>query len=393
MFAANISTVHLVSLAQNAYTSGLLYGNYEWMAGFVLILLSLFFAPLYLRTRVSTLPDYLERRYNRNCRDMLSFVSLISAIVIHIGVALFTAATVLCYIFGIPQPQDHFWASTPLMFFIIAHGRADRRLYDYRRSCWRSFGPKACRRSCCCSARSASRSPVTWPWADGTPCSSCWRRIRIPCSDRKAEPELSTKSFLNMMHAANDNTVIDNIPWYSILLGYPVLGIWYWCCDQTIVQRVLAAKDEKNARLGPLFCAFIKILPVFLFVLPGIICVALVQKGYFGMETVDNVERRRWTADLERRLSFHDYAFAAEGFDGLGHRRHAGRGDANLFRGAEFGRHAFYLRYLEAVASEHDGPQPGEYRPLDHGHRHGAGDRAFAAVRPLRHDFQRPERA
>jgi SSS family solute:Na+ symporter len=60
------------------------------------------------------------------------------------------------------------------------------------------------------------------------------------------------------------------------------LGIWYWCCDQTIVQRVLAAKDEKNARLGPLFCAFLKILPVFIFVLPGVICVALVQKHVFG---------------------------------------------------------------------------------------------------------------
>ena len=58
-----------------------------------------------------------------------------------------------------------------------------------------------------------------------------------------------------------------------------MIGIWYWCCDQTIVQRVLAARDEKQARLGPLFCAFLKILPVFLFVLPGVICVALVQKG------------------------------------------------------------------------------------------------------------------
>lgn len=72
------------------------------------------------------------------------------------------------------------------------------------------------------------------------------------------------------------------LPWYSILLGYPVLGIWYWCCDQTIVQRALAARDEKQARLGPLFCAFIKILPVFIFVLPGVICVALVQNGYFN---------------------------------------------------------------------------------------------------------------
>jgi SSS family solute:Na+ symporter len=105
----------------------------------------------------------------------------------------------------------------------------------------------------------------------------------------KAKVQLSSSSFLHMAHGATDKTVIDNVPWYSILLGYPVIGIWYWCCDQTIVQRVLAAKDEKNARLGPLFCAFLKILPVFFFVLPGVICVALVQKGYFGMQTVNGV--------------------------------------------------------------------------------------------------------
>src|SRR5277367_6558168 len=70
MFAANISTVHLVSLAEAAYKYGLVFGNFEWMAGFTLILLSLFFAPLYLRSRVATLPDFLERRFNRGCRDI-----------------------------------------------------------------------------------------------------------------------------------------------------------------------------------------------------------------------------------------------------------------------------------------------------------------------------------
>ena len=88
-----------------------------------------------------------------------------------------------------------------------------------------------------------------------------------------------TGNFLSMARTAADPS---GLAWYSILLGYPVLGIWYWCCDQTIVQRVLAAKDEKNARLGPLFCAFLKIFPVFLFVLPGVICVALVQKNFFN---------------------------------------------------------------------------------------------------------------
>jgi SSS family solute:Na+ symporter len=88
-----------------------------------------------------------------------------------------------------------------------------------------------------------------------------------------------TQNFLHMARSSSDPS---GLAWYSILLGYPVLGIWYWCCDQTIVQRVLAAKDEKNARLGPLFCAFLKIWPVFFFVLPGVICVALVQKNAFN---------------------------------------------------------------------------------------------------------------
>ncbi len=82
-----------------------------------------------------------------------------------------------------------------------------------------------------------------------------------------------TGNFLSLARSSNDPS---GLSWYSIMLGYPVLGIWYWCCDQTIVQRVLAARNEQQARLGPLFCAFLKIFPVFFFVLPGVMCVALV---------------------------------------------------------------------------------------------------------------------
>lgn len=287
MFAANISTVHLVSLAQSAYTSGLLYGNYEWMAGFTLILLSLFFAPLYLRTRVPTLPDYLERRYNRNCRDVLSFVSLISAIVIHIGVALFTAAAVLCFIFGIPESKNIFGVSAS-MFFIIALGVLTgiyTVIGGLLAVVWtESIQTVLLLLGAVCITVVGYHAVGGWDAL-----SSLLANNPHPLLGKEGAPELSTKSFLHMMHAGGDNTVIGNVPWYSILLGYPVIGIWYWCCDQTIVQRVLAAKDEKHARLGPLFCAFIKILPVFLFVLPGVICVALVQKGHFGTETVNGV--------------------------------------------------------------------------------------------------------
>src|SRR5712692_4128066 len=121
MFAANISTVHLVSLAEAAYKYGLVYGNFEWMAGFTLILLSLFFAPLYLRSRVATLPDFLERRFNRGCRDVLSVISLFSAIVIHMGVALYTAAWVLRGILGL-APGATIVGVDALLLFITAMG-------------------------------------------------------------------------------------------------------------------------------------------------------------------------------------------------------------------------------------------------------------------------------
>jgi len=293
MFAANISTVHLVSLAQSAYTSGLLNGNFEWMAGFTLILLSLFFAPLYLRSRVSTLPDYLERRYNRNCRDMLSFVSLISAIVIHIGVALFTAAYVLCFILNIPTTQT-ICGMSALMFFITALGILTG-IYTVVGGLLAVVWTESIQTilllvGAICITVVGFRAVGGWDALSQLltthphPLTGTKEGLKA----LKDGVQLSSTSFLHMAHSGSDKTVIGNIPWYSILLGYPIIGIWYWCCDQTIVQRVLAAKDEKNARLGPLFCGFIKILPVLLFVLPGVICVALVQKGYF-VETVNGI--------------------------------------------------------------------------------------------------------
>ena len=85
LFSTNISTIHLVGFAQEGYNNGLVAGNFEWMAPFLLIVLALFFAPFYIRSRVATLPDFLERRYSRPCRDWLAFLSIISAIFIHIG--------------------------------------------------------------------------------------------------------------------------------------------------------------------------------------------------------------------------------------------------------------------------------------------------------------------
>jgi SSS family solute:Na+ symporter len=101
LFATNISTVHLVSLAQSGFDSGLLNGNFEWMASFTLILLALFFVPFYIKSGVSTLPDFLEKRYDRASRDWLAGISVVSAIIIHIAFSMLAGGIVLKTLFGL----------------------------------------------------------------------------------------------------------------------------------------------------------------------------------------------------------------------------------------------------------------------------------------------------
>src|SRR4051812_2161941 len=101
LFATNISCLHLVSLAQSGFDTGLLNGNFEWMAAFTLILLALFFVPFYLKSKVTTLPDFLEKRYNRACRDWLAIVSVVSAIIIHIAFSFLAGGIVLKTLFGV----------------------------------------------------------------------------------------------------------------------------------------------------------------------------------------------------------------------------------------------------------------------------------------------------
>jgi SSS family solute:Na+ symporter len=273
MFAANISTVHLVSLAEAAYKYGLVFGNFEWMAGFTLILLALFFAPLYLRSKVATLPDFLERRFNRGCRDILSVISLFSAIVIHMGVALYTAAWVLRGIMGLGVGATIMGVDALLIFIVVLGVLTG--IYTMLGGLLAVVWTESVQ-TVLLLVGAIVITVVGYLKVGG------WTALSATLmSNPHPLPDAgwSTGNFLHIARGAGDPS---GLTWYSILLGYPVLGIWYWCCDQTIVQRVLAAKDERHARTGPLFCAVLKILPMFIFVLPGVICVGLVQQGAFG---------------------------------------------------------------------------------------------------------------
>ena len=256
LFSTNISTIHLVGFAQEGYTNGLAYGNFEWMAPFLLIVLALFFAPFYIRSRVATLPDFLERRYNRSCRDWLAFLSIISAVFIHIGFTLYTGAVVLKGLFGIPIMVSVTVAAVLTGIYTIVGGLM---------------------------AVVVTESIQTIVLLFGSVIITCFAYYRVGGWQGLAANVEPVK--LTMLRATDDPA---NLPWYSVFLGYPIIGLWYWCADQTIVQRVLGAKDENHARIGPLFAGFIKILPVFIFVLPGVILVGLINQGQFP--ELDNSE-------------------------------------------------------------------------------------------------------
>jgi len=250
LFSTNISTIHLVGFAQEGYNNGLVAGNFEWMAPFLLIVLALFFAPFYIRSRVATLPDFLERRYNRSCRDWLALLSIISAIFIHIGFTLYTGAVVLKGLFGIPILYSIIGATVLTGLYTIVGGLM---------------------------AVVVTESIQTIVLLAGSILITIFGLIKVGGWGGIAENVEAVK--LTMLRDSSDPA---GYPWYSIFLGYPVIGLWYWCADQTIVQRVLGAKDENHARVGPLFAGFIKILPVFIFVLPGIMLVALINQGQFA---------------------------------------------------------------------------------------------------------------
>ena len=249
LFATNISTVHLVGLAEAGYTSGLLMGNFELLAGFTLIVLAVFFAPFYIRSGVATLPDFLERRYSRTSRDMVAIMSVFSAIFIHIGFSLYTGAVVLNGIFGVELSKAACVLLIAILtgLYTILGGLTAVVVTESLQTLILLFG-------------AIIITVVGWIRVGG------WEGIaaNVPAEH------------LTLLRNADS---AGTLPWYSLVLGYPVIGIWYWCTDQTIVQRVLGAQDENHARAGALFAGSIKVLPLFIFVLPGTMCLALIKQG------------------------------------------------------------------------------------------------------------------
>lgn len=269
LFATNISCVHLVSLAQSGFDTGLLNGDFEWMAAFTLILLALFFAPFYIRSGVSTLPDFLEKRYDRASRDWLAIISVLSAVIVHIAFSLLAGGIVLHTLFGVNFYVSIIVIAVITTIYTIAGGLTAVVITESIQTIVLLCG-------------AIIMSVTAYNKMGG------WQ----PMVDTLRHTGQLNK--LSMLRPGGDAS---HMPWYSVLLGYPILGIWYWCADQTIVQRVLGARDENHARVGPLFCGFIKILPVFIFVMPGLFAYTLWQTGHLDISALKSVQAGKQVID------------------------------------------------------------------------------------------------
>lgn len=259
LFCANISSIHLVGLAASGYQHGMVIGNFEWMASFCLILLGMVFAPFYFRSKITTLPEYVERRYSPGARTFLAGIFIMSALLVHIGISMYAGAKVLEAFFGINFVVSIIGISLATSVYTILGGLKGVMYTDSVQAVLLLLG--------------AALLTYFGFQALGEVGINSWSELKDAVKPGQLE-------MIQPIHdpAAPGRFGLSEFSWYSILFGYPVLGIWYWCTDQTIVQKILSAKTEKDGRDGAIFAGFLKILPVFLMVLPGVMAYVLFRE-------------------------------------------------------------------------------------------------------------------
>jgi SSS family solute:Na+ symporter len=244
LFASNIGSEHFIGLAGSGAASGLAVGHFEWLASLIILMLGWVFVPFYLRSNVYTMPEFLERRYNSACRTYLAGISLIAYIFTKIAVAIFAGALVLEAVLGWSMWKSALALVIATGVYTVAGGLAAVIYTEVVQTVVLIVG-----------AITLMFIGLGRPEIGGF----SGLEAKVP------------EGFFHMMKPVNH----PDFPWTGIFFGAPILGIWYWCTDQVIVQRVLAAKDEGNAKAGTVLAGFLKILPVFMLVVPGIIARAL----------------------------------------------------------------------------------------------------------------------
>jgi SSS family solute:Na+ symporter len=277
IFASNIGAEHLIGLAGSGADSGVAFAHWE-LHSYLVLVLGWVFAPFYLRASIFTTPEFLEKRYTPATRTFLSVIFLVSYILTKASVTIFAGAFAIQTILGYQHVNvpilgevDFFWFSAFALviitgLFVVLGGMKS----------------------------------VLWTEAMHVP-------VLLTGSTVLLIVGLYKIGGIDALRAANPETIHlwrpisttaetqgfpgflfdpSTTPWLGVLLTSPIIGLWYWCTDQYIVQRVLTARNLKEARRGTIFAAYLKLSPLFIFLLPGMIAVALFRQGTPGFESI-----------------------------------------------------------------------------------------------------------
>jgi len=261
IFASNIGSEHLVGLAGAGFATGMAMAHWE-MHGWIILILGWVFVPFYNRIGVFTMPEFLEKRFSSSSRTFLSVISLVSYVLTKVAVTVYAGGIVFKEVFGIDTLWgiDFFWIAAIGLVLITGIyttlGGMKSVLYT-----------------------SVLQTPVLLIGSIvilivGIVKIGGWVELNRICGEN-----------MHLWRPVNDP---DGFPWTGVLFSSAIIGFWYWCTDQYIVQRVLSGKDQCQARRGAIFGAYLKLLPVFIFLVPGMIAYALNQKGILHIEAGDS---------------------------------------------------------------------------------------------------------
>lgn len=273
IFASNIGSEHIVGLAGSGATDGVAMAHYELHA-WCLLVLGWVMVPFYLRSKVFTMPEFLERRFSPASRTVLSGISLIAYVLTKIAVGIFAGGVVFAVL--LPEMNfmgmDSFWIGSILVILItglytIAGGMSAVAYTEALQTIILIIGS---------ALVTFFGLQALGGWSElraiaGFEMFNLWKPL-VPAGVEGTWAPI--KEAGRMAWYFNDN-----YPWLGMLFCAPIIGLWYWTTDQYIVQRVLSAPNETEARRGSIAAAFFKLLPVFIFIIPGIICYALAVSG------------------------------------------------------------------------------------------------------------------
>ncbi len=261
IYSSNIGSEHLVGLAGAGFATGMAMAHWE-IQGWIILILGWVFVPIYDRIKVFTMPEYLERRFSPGSRTILSLLTIAAMVLTRIAATLYAADVVFKVLLG--RDTIEIFGQSVDMFWIIALGLA------IGTGIYTALGGLRV-----IMYTAVLQTPVL---LFGSIC------ILFIGLNKLGQGSL-VNGWHNMITAVGDNVHLvrpnsdKHWPWLAVLPGSAIIGFWYWCTDQYIVQRVLAGKNEKESRRGSILAAYLKLTPVFIFLVPGMIAFALTKVG------------------------------------------------------------------------------------------------------------------